>query len=219
MRNKRFFTKKKKRVFDIVGKHIKQNIREYTIAVFIFFIGIFIGTMLVNSSSSENKSDIMGYINNFIVSIKNGDYVIDGKKVLAKSLVSNVKLAVLFWVSGLLVIGIPIIYVVMGYKGVCIGYSISAIIATLGREKGIIFSLSTMLLPSIIAIPCYMALMVSSIKMFKSVTTNRSKENLKIEITRHTLFSLIMTIGLIFASFVEYFFTTSIFSDIIIKFV
>lgn len=219
MRNKRAYSKKKNRVFGIVLEHVKQNVKEYTIAVLIFFIGIFIGTMLVNSSSPENKSDIMGYIGNFIVSIKNGDYIIDGKKLLIKSIISNIRLAVLFWVSGLLVIGIPVIYVVMAYKGVCIGYSISAIIAALGRKSGIIFSLSTMLLPNIIAVPCFMALMVSALKMFKSVTTNRSKENLKTEIIRHTIFSLFMTIGLLFASFVEYFFTTSFFSDIIIKFV
>lgn len=101
----------------------------------------------------------------------------------------------------------------------CIGYSISALIATLGKQKGIIFSLSTMLLPNIIAVPCILALMVSSVKMYKSIVRKQKKENLKFEIYRHTIFSLIMTIGLILAAFVEFLFTMSFFCDIIIYFV
>ena len=98
------------------------------------------------------------------------------------------------------------------------GYTVSAIIATLGKSKGIIFSISTLLLQNIVAIPCILALTVSSIKMYKNVMKERNKENIKAEICRHTLFSLIMTIGLIISSFLEYFFTTVFFCDIIINF-
>ena len=61
--------------------------------------------------------------------------------------------------------------------------------------------------------------MVSAMKMYKSVTINRNKDNLRSEICRHTIFSCFMTIGLVFATFLEYYFTTLIFSDIIINFV
>ena len=218
MKNKRRLYKKKSKIFSILENHINQNIKEYAISLLIFFIGIIIGVVLVNSSTAENKENITGYINEFIGAIKNKEYSIDGNKLLIKSIVSNFKLAVIIWVAGSTIIGIPIIYASVGYKGVCVGYTVSAIIATLGKSKGIIFSISTLLLQNIVAIPCILALTVSSIKMYKNVMKERNKENIKAEICRHTLFSLIMTIGLIISSFLEYFFTTVFFCDIIINF-
>lgn len=218
MRNKRRLAKKN-RFFEIIFEHINQNKKDYMIAILIFFVGIAIGIMLVNKSSEENKKEIIGYISNFIDSIKSKEYIIDGKKLFVKSLISNLKLALVIWIAGLTIIGIPIIYISIAYKGMCIGYSISAIIATLGRSKGIMFSASTMLIQNIIAVPCYLALMVSAMKMYKSVTINRNKDNLRAEICRHTVFSCFMTIGLVFATFLEYYFTTLIFGDIMINFV
>lgn len=219
MINKRMINRKRNRVLEILLEHIKQNHREYTISVFVLLIGVVVGVILVNCSSSENKSDIMGYIGNFIQSIKSREYAIDGKKLLIKSITYNVRLALIIWGAGLTIIGMPIIYVSIAYKGMCIGYSISAIIATLGKLKGTIFSLSTMLLQNLIAVPCFLALMVSSMKMYKSVTINKNKGNMREEVCRHIIFSIFMIIGLLFASFLEYYFTALIFSDIIIKFV
>lgn len=177
------------------------------------------GVILVNCSSEENKGDITGYINSFIQSIKSKEYAIDGKKLLVKSIAYNMRLALIIWIAGLTIIGIPIIYVSIAYKGMCIGYTISSIIATLGKSKGIVFSLSTMLIQNIIAIPCFLALMVSAMKMYKSVTINKNKDNLREEVCRHTIFSIFMAFGLFFASFLEYYFTTVFFSDIMINFV
>ena len=220
MKNKRrLYNRKQNKFFSAIENHVNQNIKEYAVSVLIFLIGITIGVMLVNSSSEENKSNITGYINQFVESIKSGDYTIDGKKLLIKSILSNLKLALIIWVAGSTIIGIPIIYTSLGYKGLCVGYSISAAIATLGKYKGILFSISTMLLQNIVAIPCILALTVSSIKMYRFVTKAQSKSNIKTEIYRHTVFSSIMTIGLIISSFVEFLFTTAFFSDIIANFV
>lgn len=219
MKNKRNLHKNKGRLISVIENHINQNFKEYTIAVLILFIGIVIGVMLVNSSTQENKDDITGYINGFVNAIKNKEFAIDGKKLFMKSVWSNVKLALIIWIAGSTIIGIPIIYLSVGYKGLCIGYSVSAIIATIGKVKGLVFAMSAMLIQNIVAVPCILALMVSSIKMYKSTMKCRDKDSIKQEIYRHTIFSLIMTIGLVFSSFVEFLFTTAFFSDIIIKFV
>lgn len=59
MNNKRKLYRKKSKWFSIIENHIRQNIKDYTIAVFVFFIGIVIGVMLVNSSTQENKANII----------------------------------------------------------------------------------------------------------------------------------------------------------------
>lgn len=182
MRNKRKFAKSKNKIIQIIENHVSKNIKEYAISILVFFIGIIIGVMILNSSNAENQKDISGYINEFIQTIKNNEYQIDTKKLLINSIMSNLKLAIIIWISGSTIIGIPLVYGCLGYKGICIGYSISAIIAVLEKGKGIIFAISSMLLQNIIAIPCILALTVSSIKMYKSTMKERNKENIKYEI-------------------------------------
>ena len=219
MINKRRTKKRKSKIFKIIEDHINQNIKEYAISVLVFLIGIIIGVMLLNSSNQENQESISGYINEFISSIKNEEYTIDQKKLLINSISSNLKIALMIWIAGSTIIGIPLVYGCLAYKGICIGYSISAIIATMEKSKGIIFAISSMLLQNIIAIPCILALTVSSIKMYRAIMKEHNKENIKSEIYRHTMFSIFMTIGLFISSLVEIFISTNITSSIIINFI
>lgn len=219
MNYKRGSNKAKSKVFKIIEDHINKNIKEYAVSVLVFFIGIIIGVMLINSSNQENKESISGYIIEFVDSIKNNEYQIDENKLLIKSILSNLKIAAIIWIAGSTIIGIPLVYGCLGYKGICIGYSISAIIATLESPKGIIFALSSMLLQNIIAIPCILALSVSSVKMYKAIMKERNKDNVKFEIYRHTVFSAFMTIGLFISSLIEIFLSTNITSNIIINFI
>ena len=219
MNYKRGSNKAKSKVFKIIEDHINKNIKEYAVSVLVFFIGIIIGVMLINSSNQENKESISGYIIEFVDSIKNNEYQIDENKLLIKSILSNLKIAAIIWIAGSTIIGIPLVYGCLGYKGICIGYSISAIIATLESPRGIIFALSSMLLQNIIAIPCILALSVSSVKMYKAIMKERNKDNVKFEIYRHTVFSAFMTIGLFISSLIEIFLSTNITSNIIINFI
>lgn len=219
MNYKRRSNKTKSKVFKIIEDHINKNIKEYAVSVLVFLIGIIIGVMLINSSNQENKESISGYIIEFVDSIKSNEYQIDENKLLIKSILSNLKIAVIIWIAGSTIIGIPLVYGCLGYKGICIGYSISAIIATLESPKGIIFALSSMLLQNIIAIPCILALSVSSVKMYKAIMKERNKENVKFEIYRHTIFSVFMTVGLFVSSLIEIFLSTNITSNIIINFI
>lgn len=194
MRYKRNKTKRKSQIASIIEEHIVRNKREYLITLLVFFVGIIIGTLLVNKASEEEKRNVCGYINEFVSSIKSKEYLIDSKKLLIKSIISNLKIAVIIWVAGSSIIGIPFVYTSVGYKGVCIGYSISAIIGALSKTKGIVVSLSSMLIQNIVAIPCILALAVSSIKMYHSMVKKEAKSfnYIKTEVCRHTIFSFLM---------------------------
>ena len=215
MRNKRRFRKSK--FLATIENHINQNIKEYAISTLVFILGVIIGVMILNSSNEESKKNISGYINEFVNTIKNREYEVDTNKLLMKSITSNLKVALIIWISGSTLIGIPLVYGSLGYKGMCIGYSISAIIAALDKSKGITVALSSMLLQNIIAIPCILALAVSSVKMHKVIMKEHNKNDLKFEIYRHTIFSLIMAVGLVISSFIEIFLSTNLTSNIIIN--
>lgn len=80
----------------------------------------------------------------------------------------------------------------------------------MGIGKGITFVLISMLLQNIIFIPAILALAVSGFKLYKSIVKDNRKENVKLEILRHTVFSLVMLVVLIISSFVETLISTNL---------
>lgn len=211
--------RKQSKICMLIRENVSKNRRAYAVSAIVFIIGIVAGIVMINCSSPDTQKSISGYISGFVELIKNREYQVDGKKLLIKSVWSNLKIAVIIWIAGSSIIGIPLIYVSIGYKGMCIGYSISAIVATMGNPRGLVFALSTMLFQNIIAIPCILALSVSSFKMYKSIIKSQSKENIKFEIYRHSIFSIFMTAGLLISSLVEVFISTTITNNIIINFI
>ncbi|CCZ18483.1 stage II sporulation protein M [Clostridium sp. CAG:780] len=193
---------KESKIKNIILENIMENARSYLILLVIFFIGIILGVIFVNNAKEAQSSQISSYINNFVESVKE-NYQISRSKLLMKSILNNLYITIILWFLGSTVIGFPLIYVVIGYKGYSIGYTISSIIATLGTGKGLIFIISTMLFQSIIYIPAILALSVSGIKLYKLIMADRRRENIKIQILKHTIFSIFIFIILIISSFVE----------------
>lgn len=187
---------------NIILKHVYNNIKEYVTLLIIFFIGIVIGTIFINNSKSETQLEISSYITNFVNSLKE-DNIIDKGMLFKNSIKQNIIIALLLWISGLTVIGMPIVYTVIGYRGFCLGYSISSIIASLGNKNGIIFIFSSMFFQNILLIPAIFIIAVSGIKLYQSIMKDRRRENVKIEIYRHTILTLITSIVLIISSFIE----------------
>ena len=97
----------------------------------------------------------------------------------------------------------PIVFGITLYRGFCLGYTISACISIMGLSKGLAFIILSLLLQNIIFIPVLLALAVSGFKLYKSIIKDNRKENIKIEIIRHTMFSLIMLLLLIISSIIE----------------
>jgi len=85
----------------------------------------------------------------------------------------------------------------------------------MGIGKGLSFVLSSLLLQNIIFIPCVIAIGVSGFKLYKSIIKNRNKDNIKIELLRHTFFSLVMLIALCIAGFIEIVVSTNFLKKII----
>ena len=67
-----------------------------------------------------------------------------------------------------------------------------------------------MLLQNLIFIPVIICMAVSCIRLYKSIMKDRRRENIKIEIIRHTLISVVLIICLIIASLIETYISTNI---------
>lgn len=200
-------SKGKKR--QIIISHVLNNKKEYVIITLMFIIGIFIGVMVVNNSNEQQRNEISTYFNNSIGEIKQigeCNYL----ETLKDSVISNLTLVIVLWFLGTTIIGIPIVFCVIAYKGFCLGYTISISIIALGMQKGISFILAALLPHNIISIPVTIALAVSGFKLYKSIIKDKRKENIKTEILRHTIFSLIMLVILILSSIIEVYISTNL---------
>ena len=201
--------KKQLRILKIIKEHVINNKKEYVIIFLIFVIGIFSGVFFINHLQETPKTEITNYLNQFIEKFK-GLESINSVELLKNSIIQNIGLAIIIWFFGTTVIGIPIVFAIILYRGFCLGYTISLCITIMGLGKGISFVLVSLLLQNILLIPAILALAVSGIKLYKSIVKDKTKENVKIEILRHTVFSIIMLVVLVIASVVEIFMSTNI---------
>lgn len=185
-----------------IMNYCANNSKEYILVILIFIIGLFIGVMFLNNCSDEKATNISAYISDFIQKFQNiqntnnSDLVIDSVK-------GNILLAIIIWLAGTTIIGMPIVLGLILFRGFCLGYTVSSICYTLGLGKGLLFCLITLLLQNIIFIPALLTLGVSSVKLYKSIINDKRKENIKVEIIRHTVISFIMLIIFILSSFME----------------
>lgn len=201
--------RKKASIKEAVINHILENIKLYIIVIIIFIIGIVAGVIFINNTTEAQTTEIQNYINNFITELKQESHI-EQMELLKSSISDNFILIISMWFIGSTVIGIPIIFGIVIYRGFCIGYSVAAIIAVLGVQKGIIFLLSTMFLQNLIFIPVIICMTISSIKLYKSIMKDRRRENIKMEIIRHTLISIMMLILLLVASLIEVYVSVNI---------
>lgn len=187
---------------NMVKMHIYHNLKQYTIVSILFFIGILIGVIFVNQQTVETKQEIGTSLINVIDNLKNG-YEIDFNGLLRNVLIDNVLIAFLIWFMGCMVIGIYVVYGIIVFRGFSLGYTISSVLFTLGAGKGMLFCFITLFLQNVLIIPSLFALSVSGSKLYQSIMKDKKRENVKIEIVRHTIFSLFILIFILIAALVE----------------
>ena len=206
--------KKTLKLKDIIVNHIASNSKEYIIVTLLFIIGIFLGVLFVNNIKNDEFDSVQNYITTFIQKFKENPNI-DSGALLKTSIIKNLILALSLWFFGTTVIGIPIVFGILIYRGFCLGYTISTFISTIGIAKGLSFVFSNMLLQKVIFIPAILAISVSGFKLYKSIVKDKRKENVKIEIIRHTIFSALMTILLCLSSVVEVFVSNNLLKIIV----
>lgn len=192
--------KRKNEIFSAIKGDILNNVKSYFIIIVIFSVGIFLGVLFINQT--EDKSEIEEYINTYIdetKSIENGNYLGE----LQKEIKGNIILVLLLWFAGTTIIGIPIVFGIILFRGFCLGYTIASCVYILGTLKGILFIVITIFLQNVIFIPAIMILGVSSIKLYTSIIKDRRKENIKLSILKHSIVSLIIMMALIVSSIVK----------------
>ncbi len=198
----KILSRKYSRTGNIIVSHIQKNSREYLIASIIFIIGILLGIVFVNNLNTIQTDEITEYLTGAVASLKESESL-STLVILKSSIQNNILLVIILWLMGSTVIGLLLVFLIVCFKGFCLGYTISSIVFVLGTGKGVILFLINMFLKNIISIPCIIALTVSGMKVYNSIMQDRRKENIKLEIIRHTIFAAFILALLILSSFLE----------------
>lgn len=183
-------------------EHIEKNLKDYAIFVILFIIGIVCGVLFINNINESQYTEIEQYINNSIEVIKNNEQQ-NYLSNLFFSLKNNIILVVLLWLFGMFIIGNIFIHSIVVIRGFLLGYTVSSFVALFGIGKGILFSLSSLLLQNIIFIPCLFIIAVSAKKLNKVLLNKQEKSEVKLQVIRHSITLGIISIFLIFSSLIE----------------
>ena len=197
-----------------IEKHIKENIKEYFIFALILIIGLFIGTLILNNSGTAQREEISNFLNGFNTQIKDGSRV-EYTSMLFEILKKDILQVALITFLSVSIIGVPAIYLIIGYKGFSLGYTISAISVTFGAGKGLLFCLSLMFLSKIIEIPAIFFISISGIKMYKTIIKDKSRENIKYAVRKYISNLLIALIMFVISALVETYISSNLFLSII----
>ena len=202
---------------EIIINNILKNKRKYILLLLIFIIGIVLGVFFINNSDENQKKEINEYIMNFVTTLKENNSI-DKKELVKASLRGNIVMGIALWFIGSTVIGLPLIYFFVLYKGLCIGYTMSSAILTLSTGKGILFCISSILLHNIIMIPAILMIAASGTNLCQAIIKNRTKEKIKLEIIKHSIISFIGIIFFMLSSLVEVYISTN-FLMLVVKYI
>ena len=179
----------------------------YIKLILLFIIGVIFGVIVINTAGDSKIENLSEYVNTLVENIKSKEEV-NYQTSLLISISKNLKLVSLIFFIGCTVIGSFFIYITIAYQGFKIGYTISTFLCILGTKKGIIFSLSSLLLQNIILIPTILLLSESGLKFCKESFKNRN--NIKKELLRHFIIFIICIVLSIASSCIEICFSTKI---------
>lgn len=188
-------------------KDKKQFILIFVICIVTFIIGILLPSIL----NEENRKIIETSLNSFFETIKNNQ--LKSNELLFKTLTSNIIIDLTIWILGISIIGIPLVILLLGYKSLSIGFTLSCIISTY-KLNGIIKAL-IYIVPNTINLFIFFILSYYSISfslMLFNYLFRKKEYNKKVIVNRYLKLLVISIIILIFTSVVETYVVPKLFS-------
>jgi len=206
------------KTMEYIKKHIKEHLLIYFLVALCFLIGISVGAFTVKIINIHQKQELIAYLRGFFQLFSGSQ--LRGADILKESLKNNLQLLLLNWILGVIIIGLPVVFVIIGFKGFVIGFTVGLLIEEFKLYGGLLF-LFSVLPQNMIYIPIFIyaavlsiahSLLVIKAKVSKQRSFSLSKQ-LGVFSGVHLGLALIIVAGSIIESFVVPFFLA-----IIVKF-
>ncbi len=137
----------KRRIWFDVMDHKAQ----YLLLVFFLLVGIAAGTFSVSNFTGGAKQELSGYVNLLFSTIK--CHAIDYFSIFISSFLQNSLIFAIIALFSMSVTGIPIIIIVMTFKGFCVGFTVGVLSLNIGAGGFLAIVVCTFL-PNLVLLPC-----------------------------------------------------------------
>ena len=112
---------------------------------------------------------------------------------------NNLKPGFFIWVLGLVILGIPLIFLYIAFEGYSLGFAIALVMKSLGGSKGSLFVGLAVLPQEIILVPVLLTLAVNSVLFAKAIWQKKERNtNIKFDIYRY-VFLFVVAIAMLVA--------------------
>jgi len=157
----------------ILLKHVQGNLATYFFVILFFMIGVSSGVFTTKSLTQGENRELINYLENFL---KVYDFnTIDRLALLKRSLINNLQTGVILWILGVTVVGIPLILLVITFRGFIIGFTVGFLLKEMGI-RGLIFSIISILPQNVLIIPGTIIVGVIAISFSVMLIKNKFKK-------------------------------------------
>ncbi len=111
----------KRNLYKQISSSIKSNSGRYIALAIIFVIGIAAGAFAIKGLSADQIEELDNYFHGFLQLSEKEE--INSGQLFIMSFVDNLKFVLVLWLAGITVIGIPFIYMFIGFRGFITGFS------------------------------------------------------------------------------------------------
>lgn len=194
-------------------KELLKKLKTKKVFIIIFIVTLLafiIGILLVSIESKDNKELITTSLTTFFNNIKENK--LNTQTLLYKSITNNLIINIIVWLLGISIIGLPIVLIILGFKSLTIGFTISSILYTYklnGLIKAIIY-----IIPNIINLFVLFVLTYYSINfslMLFNYLFRKKEYNKKLIVNRYLKLLILSLLISILTSVIETFILPKLF--------
>lgn len=198
-KHERIFSKRKE--FFTSTKEVKEKkgvkLNLYFVVLLIFLMGIVVGSIAFRIFIEDvTVKEII--IEKFSILEKQS---LPDDEIFKESLSRNIKMLAIFWIVGISVVGAPLLVILCFYKGFTTAFVISSFLLKFGFVQGNIYIFEKLFLYYIFLIFSVILLTASSVKVMVNVL--KDKKDIRLELVRHSIFTIIGFILMIISTLIE----------------
>ena len=196
-----------KKIINYLNETIKKQKQILVFTIFIFLIGLIIGSLFINFVNEHDKLLLINQINTYFENIKSLSSEVIGINVFTNTLLNNYLQLLLIFALGISMIGVLVLIFILFFKGFTLGVTLSSIILKY-QIKGVLASFLYIFPVVILNIFIYLFMSFFAVHVsikFLSSLIKKDKLNFKSFLGKYLLSFILSLICMLLCSLFEAF--------------
>ena len=167
-----------KKIINYLKEELKKENNLIILILAIFIIGLVVGSLFVNFITKDDKTLLINQVETYFSSVKSLDKKVFGINAFTPNLINNELQIFLIFALGLSILGIPVVILIMFFKGFMLGVTLATFILKyqlLGVLPSLLYIFPCFIIYIIICILISFFAVSTSLKFLKAII---KKDNL-----------------------------------------